>query len=754
MFSNIPGELRALPQWVVADMTVNPATGQPNKFPINPRTGQMAHVDDPSTWATFEEAVSTGSKYIGFVLSKDDPFCIIDLDNKPHNPASEAEIARHHKILSTFDSYTERSVSGFGYHCIVRGAVPSGIHRDKVEVYSQGRYMITTGNVVHNAPIAERQALLDTLYGEMTPAPVSELVDREGIMDDNEVIEMGMRASNSEKFLLLCQGDFSAYPSQSEADFALMSMFAFYSRDNEQCRRLFRMSKLGKREKATKDNKHLNRMLEKIRAQQPADIDMAQIAANAQAIAAGAKLSPADNPANIAINAPERSTSAANDMARLTLPPGIIGELATHFYNSAIRPVPEIALVSAIALIAGVCARSYNIMGTGLNHYLVLLAKTGTGKEATHSSISKLMSAARPRLPMIDQFIGPSHFASGQAMKRILNQRPCFVSVLGEFGIKLQQITSHTANSAEQMIKAVLLEAFNKSGWTDIFGASEYSDIEKTVAPTQAANITILGESTPESFYDWLDPSRIADGLIPRFSIVEYTGDRPDQNENFGIPCPPVLLQKFTDLVTVAITVTNNNTCCPVQMDAEAKALTDAYNKEADKLIREGGVNAQLWNRAHVKVMKLAALIAVGVNPHAPVINGDAARWAITFVRKEITGVASRFTDGDVGQGDSKQMHDLKHVIELYFTAPPRTVTHDPVAASLQKARIISYRYLIQRTACVASFRNDRQGATAALKRALQAMVDSGIVSEIPIAMLQKNHKYSGVAYGIVGNWR
>ena len=70
----------------------------------------------------------------------------------------------------------KRSTSGRGYHIIVRGKIPSGVHRDNVEMYSSGRYMICTGDVVRNTPIMEYQQLLDILYGEMKPPEVAELV--------------------------------------------------------------------------------------------------------------------------------------------------------------------------------------------------------------------------------------------------------------------------------------------------------------------------------------------------------------------------------------------------------------------------------------------------------------------------------------------------------------------------------------------------------------------------------------------------
>lgn len=744
MLQNIPIELRALPQWVCAG---------PDKIPVSPRTGQAASVTDPATWGTFEEACRTGFKHVGFVLAAWDPYCIIDLDNKPEKPLSEEEWQRHQKILTAFDSYTERSASGRGYHIIVKGKLPSGVHRDNVEVYSSARYMICTGDVVRNTPIADYQHLLDVLYGEMKPADTVELTERDSLLDDGEVVAMAMRAVNAEKFNALCAGDMTGYPSQSEADFALLSIIAYYTPDNEQVRRLFRMSALGKREKAIKDDRYLNFALGKIRAQQPAPVDIGQLAANAEAVLQGSKQSPVEVTQTTVTQGNPPNLPQSPTVPGISLPPGLVGELAQYFYQTAIRPVPEIALAAAIALTAGVCGRSYNISGSGLNQYIILLAKTGSGKEGALSGIENLISAVRPQIPMVDQFLGPAAFASGQALVKVLNDKPCFVSVLGEFGLTLQQLSDQRANSAQLMLRKVLLDLYAKSGWNRMLRSSVYSDTEKNTKIIQAPNVTILGESTPETFFDGLDASHVAEGLIPRFSVIEYVGDRPPRNRNANTPPSQGLAQRFSDLVAVSLTTSNNNACAPVQLDSHSVQLLDAFDVKADGIMNASkmDVEMQVWNRAHLKALKLAALLAVGCNPHQPIVTAEMAQWAIDFVTRDVELVAARFKDGDVGQGDSKQYHDLKRTIEAYYKHPVKTVKER--FGDLHKAQLIPYAYLAQRTANVASFRHDRLGATNALKRSLQTFIDSGMLVEVAKQQLLEKYKFSGVAYGISSRW-
>jgi len=114
----------------------------------------------------------------------------------------------------------------------------------------------------------------------------------------------------------------------------------------------------------------------------------------------------------------------------IEFPPGLLGDIARYSLAAAIRPVPEIALAAAIACMAGIVGRQYNISGTGLNQYILLLAKTGTGKESVQSSIDRLFAEVSKTVPAAQTFLGPSRFASGQALNKRFQKQPCFVAFL------------------------------------------------------------------------------------------------------------------------------------------------------------------------------------------------------------------------------------------------------------------------------------------------------------------------------------
>ena len=257
----IPEPLRALPQWVAAGS---------DKKPINARTGGAASVTDPATWSDFETTFAYAKPrglHVGYVLTKEAGFTITDLDDKPDKPLTDEQRARQAAILDHFsDTYIERSVSGRGYHIIVRGVIPSGVHRDCVEMYSDGRYMICTGDVVNDKPIsADYQISLDNMFEQMSvrhlPAPsvqVEQLLD----VSDEEVLTKA-RAMYGRRFDSLWNGAWESLGigdgTQSAADLELAGKRAEFTSDDEQVKALFLASALGQRDKATKRRDYLDK---------------------------------------------------------------------------------------------------------------------------------------------------------------------------------------------------------------------------------------------------------------------------------------------------------------------------------------------------------------------------------------------------------------------------------------------------------------------------------------------------------------
>ncbi len=792
MIQNIPFELQQLNQWVVASGAPLPS-GDVDKVPRNPRTGAKADVNDPTTWGTFAEAQASSYKLLGFVLSPNDPYTIIDLDDpreKKHGvPEENLELVkertkRHAKILEMFETYAEYSQSGTGIHIIARGKIPKGHTKDRVEVYSEGRYMVCTGNPYNTLPITDQQALLDILYAEMSSDREEvDLVQVDGTMTDDEICRMAYNAANGAKFWDLWQGiwkDNPLYTSQSEADFALLAIIAFYTKDNNQVRRIFRASALGKRDKALRDDRYINYALRKIRAHELPPVDFTELLARAINVqkqynhenngthqGTNGQTGPANQPeqqdrdtpgaaiGEQAVESGVHQSSRPKDQKAFEYPPGFVGELAEYFYQTSVMPVREIALVAALGLMSGVIGRSYNISNTGLNQYLVLVADTGVGKEGISNCIESMIAQVRPQVPGADTFIGPANFASGQALVKTLPKQHCFVSILGEFGLRLQEICSPNANTATQMFHRLMLDLYNKSGFYNMLRPTVHSDSEKNTVTVQAPNMTIVGETTPGTFYDKLDFSHLQSGLIPRLTIIEYKGQAPELNESAGFPAPAALLERFTELVVIALSTTQNRTFYAVPYEPDAKRTLDQFRSYCRKQQNDGQeVEKQLWSRAHLKALRLAALVAVGVKAQGSVVTKPCADWACAFIHRETSSTVQRFKKNEFGSGVSRQDSDIRRVIEEYLSFSFKKRLSYGANAQVAEKPLIPANYIRNRALSLASFTNDRRGPDTALEQMLKAMEGAGVLVKLtPLELAQQAIKTRMNVFGLGESW-
>ncbi|QBZ71743.1 hypothetical protein [Pseudomonas phage KP1] len=764
MLENIPLEMRVYVQWVMWRYE-DTDSQKPTKVPYSARNGKLASVSDPSTWATFDEctaALNTGwYNGIGFVLTESDPYAFIDLDD---TKGDQTALDRQHKIFNEFDSYAELSPSGAGLHIIIKGALTSGRRRSFIEIYSSGRYMTMTGNVYRNAPIKEQNELLNVLWGQMGQGSVA-VAHYAGLAEaketDEQVLNRAITAANGDKFAELYAGRWEGmYSSQSEADFALVDIIAFYTQNRAQISRLFRLSGLGQRDKAQR-NDYVSYMLNKCfdRMLPPVDIDglrnkLDEAIAAKEALERSKVLSQNSNATN---HPPQPAPSIPETSNVYSVPPGLIGEIAQFIYAQAPRPVAEIALAGAIGLVSGIIGRAYNISGTGLNQYVLLLAPTGTGKEAIASGIDKLMSQVIRTVPAASDFIGPGEIASSQAVIKYMSRGPTsFVSMVGEFGIYLQQMASLNAPPHLIGLRRFLLDAYNKSGEGKVLRPSIYSDKDKNTTAVLSPAFTLMGESTPEKFYEGLHEGLISEGLLPRFTMIEYKGNVPPLNKAGASARPSFeLIDRLSTLCAHALMLNSQHKAIHVQYAEGVERQTDEFEEHCRNNVNcsDRDVRRQLWSRAHMKALKLAATVAVGCNPYDPLITSDVLTWAINLVVADVRNLLGRFDAGEIGidNDETKQLSKVMTSVKDFVVSPWPEVSKyaGEGAGVLHSNRIVPFAYIQRRLASVAVFRKDRTGATNSIKRALKTLCERGDLQEVSRATLSKDYGTSAVAYMI-----
>lgn len=239
------------------------------KVPITP--GGAAVGTSPTyahKWVTYDEAVKAAAENgydgVGFVIPEG--LFFLDID---HKELSDPFVQT---ILSRFNTYAERSVSGEGIHVYGKvdiAEIPTrqdknGKQRldttryytknphNSMEIYFGGltnRFAAYTGDVVVDAPLRDcTEAILITLDTDMrrSKKKMRYSAKRDGDRVTFDIICSLRKQTNGEKFSkLFDDGDYSDYGSPSEADAALCSIIAFRTGPNpEMIDAIFRQSAL------------------------------------------------------------------------------------------------------------------------------------------------------------------------------------------------------------------------------------------------------------------------------------------------------------------------------------------------------------------------------------------------------------------------------------------------------------------------------------------------------------------------------
>src|SRR5690606_24657259 len=98
----------------------------------------------------------------------------------------------------------------------------------------------------------------------------------------------------------------------------------------------------------------------------------------------------------------------------------------------------------------------------------------------------------------------------------------------------------------------------------------------------------------------------------------------------------------------------------------EAAHILSEYDKHCDNQINNSDreIRRHLWNRAHMKALKMAAVIAVGCNPYDPVIDSEIAQWSINLITSDVKNLLGKFDAGEISV-DNEEVKQLQVMIRL-----------------------------------------------------------------------------------------
>lgn len=249
-YDKIPQSLKSLQQWVCY-RTTDRGNGKLAKIPVDPKTLNDAKANDPSTWASYEEAVAAAARHglAGIGIEFANGIFGVDLDGVVDAAGQISPEAAD--IVATLDSYTEYSPSGTGLHILCRGTIPAGRRRKgAVEMYEGGRFFTVTGKT-YGAPreLQERTQAAAKVHAryiepqEPTRAQESPRTAQRGPESDADILRRMFDSQHGAEIRRLWDGDDRG--DHSAADLALVNHLCYWTNgDPDAIDRLFRSSGL------------------------------------------------------------------------------------------------------------------------------------------------------------------------------------------------------------------------------------------------------------------------------------------------------------------------------------------------------------------------------------------------------------------------------------------------------------------------------------------------------------------------------
>ena len=894
MSNQIPEAIRRLDSWML---------GNAKKVPHTKREDGRWVAESPTkeaNWLSYE-AVVAGCEELGngslpgFVLHDGHPYAVIDLDIK--DAENESDPARwttdetkelFRSIVDDMGSYAETSRSGKGVHIIVH-VVGKGDHskwpnvkKNGLEIYFRDRYIVTTGNHIEGTPLVivdatEKVAALMQRFAPEKLVPRSprvavDMEDDEGELSDEEVLERLESCEKSDLYDSLMRGEWKGfrYPSQSEADMALMEGIYFFSGSRVQTARLFMMSGLANREKAWSDTyvwNTVNSIAERVdeedlqvdavvnniginvdfsdfhphsreydiddeEGEQPKVIPMPPVAevgvssshgsgaignerwfkvggvaidlslhatqatlvnaimeakppagtdvislinmAEEQRKRCLAGIAAKYRPLSIGeVSAPSLSDVlkgrrqspykipqgfgdmpfGVGDNVDIEIPEGLLGDIIRWGIDFSYKRAKEATVAVFLGYLSGIIGKAWQIGDMGLNNYVICIGKSAVGKSSAGDAVEMLHRHIVNGQPQAHGMLRVGYPGSDRGVLRDLEENDSFSYRFDEFVKFIAQATSGR-NAINKGILDEIMKMYDKASHIKVVGEVSYSKKENNIRIDKNVGLSFFGDGVSDDYYKSLNGQMISDGMVSRFTVIEYTGIREYSNRNRAMIPPKHIVDKLIDIASQAIQLNLNGSHVQVTLTAESQVELDRIDRETDDIINAingRDKSSKLPNfitRRVVKILRIAAVMAVLENHEKPSIDIIHIHWARHVIDQCIARELWWVRQGAVnGVSDDAVIDDLFLSKIKEFVANP---SGDKRTIEMAKRGIVQMSTLRDIAQGIQAIADHKFGLTERYKTALKSLCDIGRLSRYSKRTAKEKFSVSNECYGVV----
>lgn len=580
-----PAALRETSQWIL--WRFSSRHGKKTKQPVD-RNGRGASLADTTNFMSWTEANSVAKRRdfgVGFVFTESDDFVGVDVDGV--SPESE----RGDKIIKRLKSYAERSVSGKGFHVILRAkSQPTYVDRRRnLEVYSAGRFFVFTGDAVNDRDVEDNEPF------------AKKLADRRETRATKSDFQWDGRVRSFDEFAVV----------------------------PEQLRR--RLTDCDRRRGDDLSEIGYHTALELRRLGLTAN-DIIGLYMNP---AYGIHALPASRSSGPQWLHKYILTGADADaietrailLSRFDASPSSrFNALLAAIKRASLFPADSFAIAAALPSLAAAAGNFWKFGGVRLNLYLCLYAETGAGKQAVLTTAQKIMTYCNAWAGVFGDF------GSDVALETAVHAHNDVLILSDEFHHFIGRLETQ---SWARAYKAALLKMYSSSDSAYI-GAASLTRTRGERLQIDRPFVNALMTAVTTGFLGVCGDRDVYDGFLNRFIVLSA-----------GRPCP----RRSVDELNLdahewlanfrrEITAEGRSRAKP-SVIASAKNVDDIFYRALVERSAIASDYAPLFMRAVENAKKVAGIIALVDNFRRPIVTADVAEWSLRFV----DDAATRFVD-------------------------------------------------------------------------------------------------------------